>query len=183
MTITEERALEAADRADRELDDGEDRGPLHGIPYGAKDLLAAEGYPTTWGAEPYRDQAFEEDAAVVDLLDDAGAVLIAKLAMVELAGGLGYEQADASFTGPARNPWNTSAWTCGSSSGPGAAVPAGLVGFAIGKRDLRFDPLSGVLLGDFRVTPDLRPCEPGRRDGAFLDDGQARPDVSVGDRL
>ena len=132
VTITEERALEAADRADRELDDGEDRGPLHGIPYGAKDLLAAESYPTTWGAEPYRDQAFEEDAAVVDLLDDAGAVLIAKLAMVELAGGLGYEQADASFTGPTRNAWNTSAWTCGSSSGPGAAVPAGLVGFAIG---------------------------------------------------
>lgn len=132
VTVTRERALRRARQLDAELDAGEDRGPLHGIPYGAKDLLAAEGYPTTWGAAPLRDQRFDYDATVVRRLAEAGAVLVAKLAMVELAGGLGYEQADASFTGPGRNPWNLDAWTCGSSSGPAAAVPAGLVGFAIG---------------------------------------------------
>lgn len=132
VTITEERALEAADRADEELSNGTDRGPLHGIPYGAKDLLAAEGYPTTWGAAPLSDQEFDHDATVVERLEEAGAVLTAKLAMIELAGGFLYDSADATFTGPTRNPWNTDAWTCGSSSGPGAAVPAGLVGFAVG---------------------------------------------------
>jgi len=154
VTTTEERAIEAAERADQELADGTDRGPLHGIPYGVKDLLATEGYPTTWGAEPYRDQGFDEDADVVKRLDEAGAVLVAKLAMVELAGGLGYERADASFTGPARNPWNTDAWTCGSSSGPGAAVPAGLVGFAIGSETYGsiLCPASFSGLAGFRPT-------------------------------
>ncbi|WP_266081374.1 amidase [Haladaptatus caseinilyticus] len=132
VTVMRERALETAAKRDAELAAGTDRGPLHGIPYGAKDLLAAKGGPTTWGAEPYRNQTFDYDATVVNRLEEAGAILIAKLAMVELAGGFGYNQADASFTGPTRNPWNPSAWTCGSSSGPGAAVPAGLVGFAIG---------------------------------------------------
>ena len=130
--VTRERALEAAHAADVELGGGRDRGPLHGIPYGVKDLVAARGYPTTWGAVPYRDQVFDEDATVVRRLDEAGAILIAKLASVELAGGMGYEQADASLTGPGRNPWNPEAWSGGSSSGPGAAVAAGLVGFAIG---------------------------------------------------
>ncbi|WP_199174846.1 amidase [Halegenticoccus soli] len=132
VTVTEERALEAADRMDAELAAGEDRGPLHGIPYGVKDLLATRDYPTTWGAAPFRDQQFDYDATVIERLDAAGGVLVAKLAMIELAGGFGYDAADASFTGPTRNPWNGDAWTCGSSSGPGAAVPAGLVGFAVG---------------------------------------------------
>ena len=132
VTIMRDRALETAAERDAELAAGNDRGPLHGIPYGAKDLLAAKGAPTTWGAAPYEDRTFDYDATVVNRLEEAGAVLVAKLAMVELAGAFGYNQADASFTGPTRNPWNTSAWTCGSSSGPGAAVPAGLVGFAIG---------------------------------------------------
>jgi aspartyl-tRNA(Asn)/glutamyl-tRNA(Gln) amidotransferase subunit A len=105
---------------------------LHGIPYGVKDLLATKGIPTTWGAQPFRNQVFDHDAAVVKKLRAAGAVLLGKLAMVELAGGLGYNEADASFTGPGRTPWNLKFWSGGSSTGPGAAVAAGLVAFAIG---------------------------------------------------
>jgi aspartyl-tRNA(Asn)/glutamyl-tRNA(Gln) amidotransferase subunit A len=127
-----DRALKAADAADKELASGTDRGPLHGIPYGAKDLLAASGAPTTWGAEPYRHQSFDYDAEVISRLTHAGAVLVAKLAMIELAGGMGYNQADASITGPCKTPWNTDYWSGGSSSGSGASVAAGLVPFAIG---------------------------------------------------
>lgn len=132
VTIMHERALREARAADKELAAGKSRGPLHGVPYGAKDLLAAIGAPTTWGAAPYRNQHFDYDATVVRKLNAAGAVLCAKLAMVELAGGFGYNDADASFTGPGRTPWNRNFWSGGSSSGPGAAVAAGLVGFAIG---------------------------------------------------
>jgi aspartyl-tRNA(Asn)/glutamyl-tRNA(Gln) amidotransferase subunit A len=132
VTLTRELALEQARQADKELTAGEYRGPLHGVPYGAKDLMATKGIPTTWGAEPYRAQVFDYDATVVERLREAGAVLVAKLAMVELAGGMGYTHPDASFTGPGRTPWNTDHWSGGSSSGPGAAVAAGLVGFAIG---------------------------------------------------
>lgn len=132
VTVMHERALAEAARADKDLAAGVDRGPLHGIPYGVKDLLAAVGGPTTWGAAPYQHQSFAYDATIVGRLRAAGAVLVAKLAMIELAGGMGYNQADASFTGPCRNPWNTDHWTGGSSSGPGAAVAAGLVPFAIG---------------------------------------------------
>jgi aspartyl-tRNA(Asn)/glutamyl-tRNA(Gln) amidotransferase subunit A len=132
VTILHERALREAKRADRERARGRVRGPLHGIPYGVKDLLATPDAPTTWGAAPYRHQRFAFDATVVKRLTDAGAVLIAKLAMVELAGGFGYNDADASFTGPGRTPWNAAFWSGGSSSGPGIAVSAGLVGFAIG---------------------------------------------------
>lgn len=132
VTVMHERALREAREADREVARGALRGPLHGVPYGAKDLLAAIGANTTWGAAPYRDQRFDYDATVVKKLNAAGAVLCAKLAMVELAGGFGYNDADASFTGPGRTPWNRDFWSGGSSSGPGAAVAAGLVGFAIG---------------------------------------------------
>jgi len=132
VTLMPDRALAEAKRADADLAAGTDHGPLHGIPYGVKDLLAAKGAPTTWGAAPYRDQVFKQDATVIKLLGAAGAVLIAKLAMIELAGGLGYNSANASFTGPCKNPWNTNYWTGGSSSGPGAAMGAGLVAFAIG---------------------------------------------------
>ena len=130
--MTRDRALAAAKRADADLANGVDRGSLHGIPYGVKDLLAAKGAPTAWGAQPYRGQVFDYDATVIKKLESAGAVLVAKLAMIELAGGMGYNQADASYLGPCRNPWNTGYWTGGSSSGPGAAVAAGLVPFAIG---------------------------------------------------
>jgi aspartyl-tRNA(Asn)/glutamyl-tRNA(Gln) amidotransferase subunit A len=132
VTILHERGLREARRADRERSRGTIRGPLHGIPYGVKDLLATPDAPTTWGATPFRNQRFDFDATVVEKLSAAGAVLIAKLAMVELAGGFGYNDADASFTGPGRTPWNWHYWSGGSSSGSGAAVSAGLVGFAIG---------------------------------------------------
>jgi aspartyl-tRNA(Asn)/glutamyl-tRNA(Gln) amidotransferase subunit A len=131
VTVTRERAQAEARQARDEIAVGRYRGPLHGIPYGAKDLIGAEGYPTTWGAQPYREQRLP-DAAVVERLKAAGAVLVAKLASVELAGGFGYEQANASFTGPGRTPWNRDYWSGGSSSGPGAAVAAALVPFAIG---------------------------------------------------
>ena len=132
VTLTPELAREQARKADAELAAGKDRGPLQGIPYGAKDLLDTKGIPTTWGAEALRNRVPERDAAVITRLQNAGAVLVAKLAMVECAGGLGYRQANASFTGPARNPWNTDRWAGGSSSGSGAAVAAGLVPIAIG---------------------------------------------------
>jgi aspartyl-tRNA(Asn)/glutamyl-tRNA(Gln) amidotransferase subunit A len=132
VTILHDRARREAKRADAERARGRVRGPLHGIPYGVKDLLATPDAPTTWGAEPYRHQRFACDATVVKRLTDAGAVLLAKLAMVELAGGFGYGDADASFTGPGRTPWNTNFWSGGSSSGSGIAVSAALVGFAIG---------------------------------------------------
>jgi aspartyl-tRNA(Asn)/glutamyl-tRNA(Gln) amidotransferase subunit A len=132
VTLTRDLALEQARKADAEIKARKWRGPLHGIPYGAKDLLATRGIPTTWGAEPFRNQVFDHDATVIERLREAGAVLVAKLAMVELAGGLGYNNPDASFTGPGRTPWNTAHWSGGSSSGSGAATAAGLVAFAIG---------------------------------------------------
>ena len=100
VTVMRESALKEARAADQEIRDGKHRGPLHGIPYGAKDLLAARGAPTTWGAAPFRQQSFDYDATVIRKLRDAGAILVAKLAMVELAGCFGYDNADASFSGP-----------------------------------------------------------------------------------
>jgi aspartyl-tRNA(Asn)/glutamyl-tRNA(Gln) amidotransferase subunit A len=132
VRLTADLAMEQAKRAEDELAHGVDRGPLHGIPYGAKDLLATAGIPTTWGAPPFADQVFPYDAAVVERLREAGAVLVAKLATVEIAGGFGYEQPNAALTGPGRNAWNREAWAGGSSSGSGAAVAAGCVPFAIG---------------------------------------------------
>ena len=157
VTVTEERALQQAKKADKELQNGTDRGLLHGIPYGVKDLLTVAGYKTTWGANPYRDQEFDYDATVVNRLDEAGAVLIAKLAMVELAGGMGYEPEAMTFTGPGRNPWNTDAWSGGSSSGPGSAVPAGLVGFAIGSETWGsiFSPSANSGIAGLRPTYGL----------------------------
>ncbi|HLW61742.1 MAG TPA: amidase [bacterium] len=131
-SIMHERAVREAHAADRMLRDGRHRGSLLGIPYGAKDLLAAVGAPTTWGAPPFARQTFDYDAAVVESLRRAGAVLTAKLAMIELAGGGGYRYASASLQGPCRNPWNPQHWSGGSSSGTGAAVAAGLVPFGIG---------------------------------------------------
>ncbi len=126
-----ERARREASRADAALHRGAGHA-LTGIPYGAKDLLAAKGAPTTWGAPPYRDQVFDTDATAVAKLGRSGAVLAAKLAMVELAGGGGYRYPSASLQGPGRNPWNTERWSGGSSSGSAAAVAGGLVPFALG---------------------------------------------------
>jgi aspartyl-tRNA(Asn)/glutamyl-tRNA(Gln) amidotransferase subunit A len=131
-TITADLARTQARTAEDEINAGRYRGPLHGIPYGAKDLLATAGIPTGWGARPMKGQMFDRDATVVRKLREAGAILLGKLAMVELAGGLGYRYAGASVSGPGRNPWDTTRWTGGSSSGAGGAVAAGLVTFAIG---------------------------------------------------
>ncbi|TXG82533.1 MAG: amidase [Thermomicrobiales bacterium] len=131
-TLTPERAIAAARKAEDELTAGVDRGPLHGIPYGAKDLLATVDYPTSWGAAPYKRQQFDGDAEVIRLLDEAGAVFCAKLSMVEIAGGFGYEQPDAAFNGPGKCAWGADSWAGGSSSGSGSAVAAGCVPFAIG---------------------------------------------------
>ena len=136
VTITRELALEQATEADAALKAGRDLGPLHGIPYGAKDLLATKGIPTSWGAEPYRRRLIDHDATVVRKLREAGAVLIAKLSMVEIAGGMGYRQPNASLTGPGLNPWDVERWSGGSSSGSGSAVAAGLVPFAIGSETI-----------------------------------------------
>ena len=130
-TVTRERAVAEAKRADAALK-RRDRKPLLGIPYGAKDLLAAKGAPTTWGAPQYRDQVLDLDATAVARLKRAGAVLAAKLAMVELAGGGGYRYPSASLQGPGRNPWNVERWSGGSSSGSGSAVGGGLVPYALG---------------------------------------------------
>jgi aspartyl-tRNA(Asn)/glutamyl-tRNA(Gln) amidotransferase subunit A len=132
VTLTRDVAMSDALRAEQELASGMDRGPLHGIPYGAKDLVATRGIRTTWGARPFAERVFDFDAAVITRLREAGAVLVGKCAMVEMAGGMGYETASASLTGAARNPWNTERWTCGSSSGSGAAVSARLLPMAIG---------------------------------------------------
>lgn len=130
--VMRETALKEAREAEDEIKRGRYRGPLHGIPYGVKDLCATREAPTTWGATPYKDQRFDYDATVVKRLREAGAVLVAKLAMIELAGGMGYNQADASWTGACRTPWNSGFWSGGSSSGPGAATASGCVAFSVG---------------------------------------------------
>lgn len=132
VTLTPELALEQAKAAEKEIMAGRFRGPLHGIPYALKDLVAVKGYPTTWGAKPFANRTFDYNATIVEKLNAAGAVLIGKAAMIELAGGLGYSNGFASLTGAARNPWNPECWTCGSSSGSGAVVSAGLAPWAIG---------------------------------------------------
>ena len=130
ITLTEERAMERAKEADREIAAGKYRGPLHGLPWGAKDLLAVKGYRTTWGAGGFEEQKIDEDATVVKRLDAAGAVLVAKLTLGALA------QGDKWFGGMTRNPWNTKQGSSGSSAGSASATAAGCVAFAIGSETL-----------------------------------------------
>jgi Asp-tRNA(Asn)/Glu-tRNA(Gln) amidotransferase A subunit family amidase len=133
VTLTEELALKQAAAADAEIKRGKYRGPLHGIPWGAKDLFATKGIKTTWGAEPYRDQVIDYDSTVVERLNDAGAVLVAKLSMGALAQGARW------FAGVTRNPWapeEAQQGSSGSSAGPASAIAAGLVGFSIGTETL-----------------------------------------------
>ncbi|HEX9656948.1 MAG TPA: amidase [Bacteroidota bacterium] len=158
VTLTEELALKQAARADAEIAAGKYRGPLHGIPYGAKDLLSTKGIKTTWGAMPYKDQVFDEDATVIKRLEEAGAVLVAKLAMGALAWG------DVWFGGMTRNPWNYEQGSSGSSAGSASATAAGLVGFAIGT-----ETYGSIVSPSTRCgTTGLRPT-PGRvsRTGAM----------------
>jgi Asp-tRNA(Asn)/Glu-tRNA(Gln) amidotransferase A subunit family amidase len=162
VTLTEDLALGQAAQADKEIKAGRYRGPLHGIPWGAKDLIATKGILTTWGAAPYQNQVFDYDATVVERLRDAGAVLAAKLSLGALA------QGDNWFRGQTKNPW-TGRGSSGSSAGPGSATAAGLVDhLAVGGERRR------------RPQADLRPREPARRHGLELDDGQDRADVPVG---
>ena len=126
VTLTEELALKQAKKADEEIAAGDYKGPLHGIPWGAKDLFAVKGYKTTWGASPYKDQVIDTDATVFTKLSAAGAVLVAKLTLGALAMG------DRWYGGRTRCPWNTERGSSGSSAGPGAATAGGLVGFALG---------------------------------------------------
>jgi len=130
ITITETRALAQAKAADAEIARGKYRGPLHGIPWGAKDLLAVRGYKTTWGAGPYKEQTIDEDATVVQRLDAAGAVLVAKLTLGELA------QGDIWYGGTTKNPWKVDQGSSGSSAGPASATAAGLIAFGIGSETL-----------------------------------------------
>ena len=126
VSLTEEHALAQARRADEEIKKGKYRGPLHGIPYGAKDLLAVKGTKTTWGSVPFKEQTIDQTATVIEKLDAAGAVMVAKLTLGELAWG------DVWFGGMTRNPWNVEEGSSGSSAGSASATAAGLVGFAIG---------------------------------------------------
>src|ERR1700678_1196876 len=130
ITLTEDRAMEQSTVADKEIAAGNYRGPLHGIPWGAKDLLAVKGYRTTWGAAGFEEQKFDYDATVVKRLDDAGAVLVAKMTMGALA------QGDLWFGARTRNPWNKRQGSSGSSAGSASAVAAGCVGFALGTETL-----------------------------------------------
>ena len=130
ISLTEDRALKQAYAADAEIRAGKHRGPLHGIPWGAKDLLAVRGYKTTWGAGPFKDQVIDADATVVQRLDAAGAVLVAKLTLGELA------QGDIWFGATTKTPWKVDQGSSGSSAGPASATAAGLVGFAIGSETL-----------------------------------------------
>lgn len=130
ITITEELALRQAAIADQEINQGHYRGYLHGIPYGIKDLFSVSGYKTTWGAAPYKDQVLEGKAGIVKKLEDAGAVLVAKLVSGALARG------DVWFGGKTKNPWDLKQGASGSSAGPGSATAAGLVGFSIGTETL-----------------------------------------------
>ena len=130
VTLTEEVALEQAQRADREIAAGRYRGPLHGVPWGAKDLIAWPGYPTTWGAPHFKEQVIDEKATVARRLEEAGAVLVAKLSLGALAMG------DQWFNGRTNNPWDPRQGSSGSSAGSASATAAGLVGFAIGSETL-----------------------------------------------
>jgi aspartyl-tRNA(Asn)/glutamyl-tRNA(Gln) amidotransferase subunit A len=132
VAVSPETALAQARQAESEIKARKMRGPLHGVPYGPKDLFAIKGQRSTWGATPFAEQRFDYDATLIRKLADAGAVLLGTVAMIELAGGLGYSVPWASATGATRNPWDTGRWSCGSSSGSGSSVAAGLLGFALG---------------------------------------------------
>ena len=147
ISLTEQRALDQARQADQEIARGNYRGPLHGIPWGAKDLLAVKGYKTTWGAGPYKEQVIDEDATVVQRLDRAGAILVAKLTLGELA------QGDMWYGGRTRNPWKVDSGSSGSSAGPASATAGGLVGFSIGSETLGSISSPSTVCG----TTGLRP--------------------------
>ena len=173
VTLTEELALAQAAQADKEIRAGKYRGPLHGIPWGGKDLFATKGIPTTWGAGPFQNQVFDYDATIVERLREAGAVLVAKLSMGALA------QGDRWFRGQTKTPWNTENGferILGRSRVGDSRRPRGLLR---GHRDPRVHHLAVCGQRRHGASPDLRPREPPRRDGPELDDGQDRSDVPI----
>jgi len=151
-----------AKEVDGELKRERYRSPLQGIPFGAKDLLAVAGHPTTWGAKPYAAQVFDETATVLRKLDKTGSLLIGKLAMVGLAGGGGYRIAGASLFGPGLNPWDRTRWSGGSSSGSGTAVAAGLVPYALGSETSGSIITARGVLWSHRPPAHLWAGEPAR---------------------
>ena len=173
VTVTAERARAEADAMDARSRAGTPLGPLHGIPYALKDLFDAAGVRTTWGAEPWADRVAERDAAVVERLRAAGAVLLGKATVGALAYG------DLWFGGKTRNPWNLNEGASGSSAGSAAATAAGLSAFSIGT-DLRLHHLPLATLRHHRTAADLRARLPRRGHGAVLEPRQGRPDLPPG---
>src|SRR5215467_2363634 len=149
VTVTHNLALEQAERAEQEIKAKKYRGPLHGIPFAVKDLIATKGIRTTWGSRLFVNQVPDHDAAVVEKLRDAGAILLGKLSMTELAGG----PPEAAFNGPVHNPWKLDHWTTGSSTGPGACAAASFAVFSIGSET------TASILGPASAggNPGLRP--------------------------
>ena len=170
-TVTADLAMTQAKRGDALLAEGTYLGPLHGIPWGAKDLLDTSGIVTGWGAEPFAGRVPDTDATVVRRLTEAGAVLVAKTTLGALAYG------DIWYGGVTRNPWNLREGSSGSSAGSGSATAAGLVGFCIGHGDARLDRGPLHPLRHHRAAADLRAGAAHRRDGAVLDARQDRADV------
>ena len=169
ITLTRDLALTQAKQADVEIAAGKYRGPLHGIPWGGKDLLDTAGIATTYGAEPFRNRVPTRNSAVVQRLNEAGAVLVAKLSLGALALN------DVWFGGQTMNPWLLEEGASGSSAGPGAATAAGLVGFSIGSETGGSIVSPSHALRRHRIAPHLRPRRPHRRDDALLVARQTRP--------
>ena len=173
VNLTEDLALRQARQADEEIAAGNYRGPLHGIPWGLKDLFAVRGTKTTWGMTPYRDRVIDQDSTVYTRLTDAGAILVAKLSTGALAVTARW------FGGLTRCPWDTSQDAAGSSAGPGAATAAGLVGFAIGTDTGGSVISAGQPERDHRAPPDVRSRQPRWRHGTGVDAGHGRPHVPL----
>ena len=176
-------ALRDAKEVDGDIKRDRLRGPLQGIPFGAKDLLAYAKHPTTWGAQPYADQVFDDTASVLKHLEKRGGLLIGKLAMVELAGGPGYRYASASLTGPGLNPWDKTRWSGGSSSGSAIAVASGPGHVRARIGNLGLHPHAQRILRRHRFAPHLRIGLAAWRDGPLLDARQNRTDLPLGGRL
>ncbi len=173
VTFLDDYGRAEAKKADAEIAAGKYKGPLHGIPWGAKDIISVKGYKTTWGSPAFKEQSFDYDASVVEMLRDAGAVLIAKLTTGELASG------DNWFGGQTKNPWNPTQGSSGSSAGPSSATAAGCVGVRDRHRDERIDSEPLGAMRARRPPADVRPHQPVRRDGAVVDAGSARPDLPL----
>ena len=169
ITLTEDLAIKQAKKADKEIAAGQYRGPLHGIPYGIKDLFVVEGYKTTWGAAAYKDQTLDGNATIVHKLEASGAVLVAKLTLGALAMG------DVWYGGTTKNPWNPEQGSSGSSAGSAAATAAGLLPFAIGTETWGFHCIAFHALRGYRPATHFRAGEPGWGHGAELEHGQGRP--------